>query len=607
MNTYCPAWGSCARTAVVLYAAIHAGGAGAMSLDLGISGLDVRWDNTLRYNLGMRVEEREDRIYSNHNFDEGDALFDKGDLVTSRIDLLSELDGTYQFGFGRVGARVSGAGWFDPVYDDKVEFNPAVTKPESAPADGRYETSYFGDRYSDYTRKYYQHGGELLDAFAFVNTRIADMPLSVKAGRHSLYWGESLFFGNQGVAYGQQPIDGLKATTSPGIETKEVFLPLAQFSLTLEPIPDLTVAAQYFLEWKPMRFPQGGTYFGPVDFLFDGPDRFPLAPSGTSAMLNQLPDCSALVTAFCHVPGTPAFSDSARRLDPIEPKDSGDYGINARWSPEWASGTIGFYFRNFDERSPWAGVDFPAEDVAVGVLPTQPGGVVAIPTTYRLVYPEDTRLYGLSYTTTIGEVSVAAEATYRHNTALNNALPSTLTGSSFGPNGEGPRGNLVTALVNTLVLLPSTPLWETGFVLAEVAWSHLDSVTSNRDQYTGVGYAGCNPTGHPGGATGGERDGCSTDDFVGAQVNFEPQWLQVLPSVDLSMPISYFVGISGNKQDNGDGFEGAQRYSLGVAADLYQRYKATLSYNDSAARAGAAQSYSTRDRGWLSLTVKASF
>lgn len=598
------------RRCTALWTSVHAalavavmgaaGAAQAGQIDTGDSGIALRWDNTFRYNLGMRAEGRESDIYGNANFDESDARFGRGDIVTSRIDWLTEIEATYDTSWGRMGARVSGAAWYDPAYDSKVERNPAVTS-----AAGGLESSYVDGRYSHYTRKYYMHGGELLDAFVFANTSIGDMPFSVKAGRYSLYWGESFFFGNQGIAYSQQPIDGLKASTSPGIETKEVFLPQAQLSFSLQPTPTLTLAAQYYFEWDRSRFPEGGTYFGASDFLFNGPERFPLAPRGTAAALNMLPMCSATVTDDCRVTAV-GFADSAMRASPLTPGsgNTGDFGVNARWNPPWAQGTIGFYYRKFDERQPWAGIDFPASQVAVA---TVGGQVVAIPTAYRLVYARNTSLLGVSYSRNIGSWSVAAEVAYRHDTALNNALPSSATGSSFGADGQGPRGNLLTGVVNGVLLLPSTPLFDTGTLTAELAWSHLIDVTENAQNYSGVGYAGCNPTGLVGGAAGDKRDGCSTENFIGAQVNLEPQWLQAFPGIDLSMPTSYFVGLHGNKQDNGDGFQGEQRYSLGVAMDIHQQYKVTLAYSDSTAHKGASQPWSSRDRGWVSLTVKTSF
>lgn len=47
--------------------------------------LTLRWDNTLRYNLGIRAEEREQALANNATYDESDSKFDRGDVVTNRI------------------------------------------------------------------------------------------------------------------------------------------------------------------------------------------------------------------------------------------------------------------------------------------------------------------------------------------------------------------------------------------------------------------------------------------------------------------------------------------------------------------------------------------
>ena len=62
----------------------------------------------------------------------------------------------------------------------------------------------------------------------------------------------------------------MKAVTSPGIETKEVFLPIGQISARAQVTDNLTLAGQYFYEWDNTRFPYGGTYFGAADMLFEG-------------------------------------------------------------------------------------------------------------------------------------------------------------------------------------------------------------------------------------------------------------------------------------------------------------------------------------------------
>lgn len=67
-----------ARRAVVLLAvgelAMGYGGAAmAAPIELANPDFNLRWDNTLRYNLGMRMEDQDRRIMNNPNYDESDG------------------------------------------------------------------------------------------------------------------------------------------------------------------------------------------------------------------------------------------------------------------------------------------------------------------------------------------------------------------------------------------------------------------------------------------------------------------------------------------------------------------------------------------------------
>lgn len=57
-------------------------------------------------------------------------------------------------------------------------------------------------------------------------------------------------------------MDLAKASTTPGIESKELFRPLNQVSAQLGVSPNFTLAAQHFLDWNYPRLPEGGTYLG---------------------------------------------------------------------------------------------------------------------------------------------------------------------------------------------------------------------------------------------------------------------------------------------------------------------------------------------------------
>ena len=522
--------------------------------------LNLRWDTTLRYNAGWRVEGINDAFANSPTYDETETTFGKGDMVLNRFDGLTEFDFVYK---AQHGFRISASGWYDEAYDGKrPHVNPALAGTGS----------YVDDKYSNFTKRY--HGGvsgELLDAFVFTTFDVGNVAVSVKAGQHTVFWGESLFNTFHNIAYSQAPLDGLKSASSPGITAKEVFRPVNQISMQIQPTPELAIGAQYFLEWKPNRLPQGGTYFGATDVLWEGPERLFLG-------FNQ---------------GTPLF---AYQADPVQPTEGAgnNYGISLRWSPAWLKGTAGLYFRQFDEVQAWGPV--------LRSAPPSP-----LPADYHLVYAEDTRLVGLSLNKDVGGVSLGSELSYRHNTALAAATSFAAAGDLDGV--EGPRGNSLHFLLNGIYLMPRTPLWVGGTLQGEIVYSHLLEVTRNKELYKGEGYAGC-PAGQD------KSDGCTTDDVVLAQIGFRPEWSQVLPfGGNLAMPTSFAYGIYGNGATLGGGNEGVYNWSVGVEGTFRARYIVSLKYNDQHADyktqdgvvTTASGSAVQNNHGWISLAFQTTF
>src|SRR3990167_4903482 len=134
-----------------------AGSATAFQLELANPDLKVRWDNTVRYNLGVRMEKQDQRILDATSYDESDAKFHKGQVVTNRFDLLSEMDVNYA---GRLGARVSAAAWYDMAYDDHSVKSPGIFGRPGTP------TSYISDTYHNKVTRYVNGpSAEFLDAF----------------------------------------------------------------------------------------------------------------------------------------------------------------------------------------------------------------------------------------------------------------------------------------------------------------------------------------------------------------------------------------------------------------------------------------------------------
>jgi hypothetical protein len=552
-----------ARAAVAVSAAALAGGSAlAFEFDTGNPDLSIRWDNTVRYNLGMRVEGRDSKIGNSAVSDEGTYSFDRGDVVTSRFDLLSELDVVYR---KMMGFRVSGAGWWDAAYGSDSESNPnppLVNIP-----------SYVNRQYSPYTKRFYRGvSAEWLDAFAFANFDLGAVPTSVKAGRHTIYWGESLFVnGNiHGIAYAQNPLDLQKGFATPGSEAKELFRPLTQISGTAQITDTVSVAAQYFLQWQEFRYPEGGTYLGPVDFVFNGPERqFLSAPLGFAA-----------------------------RGNPIEPDQRGEWGLSGRWSPGWLDGTVGLYYRNYSDKLPQT-------------LLTQVGPNRSV---YNLIYKDNIDLWGISLAKNIGGVSVGAELSYRHNTPLNAQVLG--NASAAGPispgTTPGPVGDTYHGLVNVLGLIAKTPVFDTATWAAELTWSQWAEVKSGQNLFNAVGFPGCTVAGRP----GDKWDGCTTKNYWGLALAFTPTWFQVFPGVDLSAPITYAIGLSGNAATVFGGNEANGNYTIGVGADIYQKYRIDLKYidwmgryKDNGTAVTSQNGFTTllTDRGFVSLTFKTTF
>ena len=525
-----------------------AGAANAVEFDVGNPDFALRWDNTVRYNIAVRAEGKDPKIANAANSDESDNKFDRGDVVNNRLDLLSELDLVYK---GKMGFRVSAAGWYDAGYND-----------HNVPTAAAYaNSSYDNNTYSSFTKRYYNGpSGEFLDAFVFGNVELGGATLRVKAGKHSLFWGDVIFNANHSVAYSQMPSDSRKSLSSPGVEAKETVLPLNQLSAQLQILDNLAVAGEYFLDWKPNRLPEGGTYYGAADFLFYGPDRFFLNPGAAPTL-------------------------SVRRTDALEPGKTGNWGLNLKWSPDWVDGTIGVYYRKFDERQPWS---------APQVVPPSASGAGF----YRLVYAKGTEVFGVGLNKNIGGFAVASELSMRRNTALINSGINAAT-------LEGPRGDTYHGFINATVLgnLSASVPYTAVFELAGSRWN---KVTTNPNLFNGEGFAGC--------SAAGTGFSCATKNYLGVSALFNPKILQVFPSADLSIPIFVQGGIKGNAATLSGGNKNAGNYSVGLTLDYQSQYVIGLTYSDffgkykdngSVVTVGNGPLY--EDRGLLALSFRTSF
>lgn len=545
------------RQAAALAAALAAVGclphADAFEIDTGDSDLRLRWDNTLKYNAAWRVKDRDSKLVSTVNQDDSDRNFNKG-LISSRLNILSEFDARYN----NFGARVSAAGWYDSVYEGSNDNDSPATANQRS-------VSY--DHFTDDTRKLHGSDAEILDAFVFGKGNLGELPTSFRLGRHTVLWGESLFFGANGIAGGQAPVDIIKATSVPNTPFKELIRPVNQFSGQVQLRPNVSVAAYYQFAWEENRIPAVGSYFSTSDVVGEGGERLivggPIGP-------NQQP------LAFFHGKD-------------IKADDKGQYGLSLRFSPEDWNTDFGLYAIRYHAKDPM---------IYTRANPGGPNPLTGQLGEYQLVYAEGIRAFGASFSTSVGDANVAGEVSVRRNTPLVSVSQANPTG--LGDNDSHALyavGNSLHAQLSSLYSFNSNGIWDSASLAGEVAWHRRTSITKNA--------AALDPN--------------SERDAWGLRMSFTPNFFQVYPGVDLSVPLGLGYNPKGrssviSKFNNGVGDKGGD-VSIGLQLEYLQTWKAGLNYthyiggSDNFLDSQNANTYGQplKDRDFIAFTVQRSF
>jgi len=531
--------------------------ASAFQIDTGDNDLSARWDNTLKYSSAWRLKDPSSKLSKSEvslNQDDGDRAFDKG-LISNRFDLLSEMD----IGYRNFGGRLSGAAWFDTEYQkDNDNNNPARAN----------QMSVAYDEFTDDTRHLHGGDGELLDAFVYWNGEVADRALSFRLGRHGLIWGESLFFGANGIAGGMAPVDVVKAISVPNTQFKEITRPVSQLSTSYQLTDALSLGAFYQFEWEETRLPAVGSYFSTLDMMGEGAERL-IIGEPFPEFLGGNPSSPA---AFFHGKDKKARS-------------SGQGGLQLRYAAETVD--YGLYAIQYHDKTPQLylrpGVGAP--NFATGQVGE-----------FFWVYPEDIRALGASFTTSVGEYNFAGEASMRWN------MPLVSNGQVVLPDVDADNDNHPlyavgrTAHVNLNVLASLEPTFisNEASLIGEIAWNRLLKVTENRSAL----------------------DPNATDDGVGLKLVYTPTYRQVFPGIDLGVPlgVSYFpmgksavVGAFG--PDKGGDF------NIGVTATYLDRVTCGLTYthyygpSDTTLNEASQFNYkqSFKDRDYLAFSIKSTF
>ncbi|WP_123364212.1 DUF1302 domain-containing protein [Pseudomonas brassicacearum] len=393
----------------------------ALAVEFEYGDLKGSWDNTVKYSLGSRISNPSDTNLKNVNADDPEHNFDRGSLMMNRFDWLTELNARYK----NYGFSLSAAAWYDDVYnrhndnDSPGTFNP-------------YSVS--NDEFTDQTQKWAGNKVELMNAFVSGQWAPFDVPVSVRLGQHTLLWGESLFFTDNGIAAAMAPVDAYKALSVPNTKAQELFLPTKQISASAMFEGGWTVEGFYQFQWEKTRIPPAGSFLSSVDILDEGGERIIAGPG-----------------AFFY------------RGSDDEP-DAPQFGVSLRWRPEALNLDLGLYAIEYDEKTPQVVVSpsggFDPSNGSIG--------------TYSLRYQERVKLYGISANTTIGQLNIGGEVSYRKDAALR------ASGDVLDPHVLG---DTVHAQINAIYVGNAGALWDGYSLAGELAGHHLTKITKNKEEF----------------------------------------------------------------------------------------------------------------------------
>lgn len=636
----------CKLAAAVALAASTSGAVQAASI-INEGDWNVRWDNTFKYSAIARTESPDhDVTRGTPAVGEASLNFERGSLVSNRIDWRTEMDVIYK---GKMGFRISGAAWYDDAYAHGTDYTDQAAHHFADGFTGA-GSGFEPDEFDEHTEDWYTGTAELQDAFVFYNFDVAGMGGTIRAGRHTVYYGNSIF--STGVAHSvagsMTSLDADKGLGSPGTEAKELFMPSNKISLDLSITDNLNLSAFYGLEYLPQRMPRMGAFFAPAGDLNIEADVKHVSFSTT--FLN-----SAL-------PGNGRLAAVPVKWD--VPDDVGsEYGFSLQYYWQEIDAEVAFHYVNSYSRGTGnakvdgdcglagnytGGIPAAVPGLAncaakyanllttanittagplAGFLPDVTGGAgdygyYGIAGEISFAVKDDIDVFGLSIQKEWAGISWGADLTYHRDAflgtsftlasgfpALDENNPNATIQSLDSSDPQGANGDVLSLVWNAVGLLNDSPFWDGGSWIVEHTMSQiLDSY--GREDTQAIGEFGLPGDGlNPDGATNSSSsaDGNITTQHISHHVTirFAPTWFQVMPGVDLSMPITIGHGFGGQASAFGNNLDFSTT-SIGANFTIRQKYDVNLAYN----AFGGSQSgtgHNLKDRDNISLTVKATF
>jgi Protein of unknown function (DUF1302) len=235
------------RPLSVLVAAILAPGA-ARAVDFASGGWNGSLDTTISFGQTWREQARDPRLIGtadggtgrSPNIDDGDLNYRKG-RVSSAYKLVTELSLDHGDNFGLF---VRGSALYDDIVEDHKTERTEISRK------GR-------ELAGSYVR--------LLDAFVYGRWDLGGHALDVRLGRQVANWGESTFIqGGINAAINHFDVAALRV---PGSELREAYLPQEMLKVSYGVTDHLTAEAIGLFDWDQTQPEPVGTYYSSNDFV----------------------------------------------------------------------------------------------------------------------------------------------------------------------------------------------------------------------------------------------------------------------------------------------------------------------------------------------------
>ncbi|MCY1393587.1 hypothetical protein D9M71_84860 [compost metagenome] len=532
------------RSTACLSLAILAGGLAGHAHALSFKpseNLKVEWNTNLTYGLAWRTEDR-DKSLSNGfpnpliaNIDDGNNAFDRGSLISNRASFLTEINLNWQQDYGLF---MRASGFYDDVYNRN---NDNDTGTSNCFVGGECSRP---DHFSQETID--QHGRDvrLLDSYVYGSWNLAGHDLNLRLGDQVISWGESLYIAN-GISGAQSPADATKANT-PGVEVKEIFLPVGQLFGQISVTDNIGLQAYYQYEWRKTEIDGVGSFFSVTDQIDEG--------------------------GF-----TDAFG-ATHRLKDDKPGDEGQYGVAMTYMAESLNNTeFGLYYVRYHDKAPQLDLLSHWNEAA-----------------YLVRYFDDVDLFGASFSTVLGDTNVSGEISYRDGQPV-------MVDTGLVPYSV--RGKTLQSQVSFIHVLSNTAVADTVNLSGEVGYNRVlqNDKADSFNVFVPDGAGGVVPFTTP------NTDTLYNDKSAwGYTLGATFSYLNLLNGWDMSIPLVFSQAVNGDSSLLGSfGMgEGDNRLGIGISWSYLNNLTLETRYN---VFLGDAEDTPLADRDNLAISAKYSF